>query len=193
MGIREQQKEKRREQILLAALQLFTHKGYTATKISDIAETAGMSTGLMFHYFESKEKLYEELIRLGISGPMSIMAVKYETPIVFFEQSAKQIFYFIKNDPFTANMFVLMSQALYNAAAPQSVKELLAGFDIFTPTAQLIRQGQQDGTIRQGDPNALAIAFWCAIQGIAEAMALYPDAAFPDSDWVVDILRRKTS
>ena len=27
-----------------------------------------MSRGLMFHYFESKEKLYEELIRMGLEG-----------------------------------------------------------------------------------------------------------------------------
>lgn len=191
MGIREEQKEKRRQEILFAGLKLFTRKGYTATKISDIAMLAGMSTGLMFHYFESKEKLYEELIKLGMSGPMSVMSVTYEEPITFFEESARMILDYIKSDPIVADMFVLMNQAFYNDAAPESVKALLSGFDTFTPTAKLIEAGQKNKTIRDGDPRALAAAFWCAIQGIAEEIAIHPDTPCPDSTWIVDIIRRK--
>jgi AcrR family transcriptional regulator len=65
---RKEQKEKRRQEILCAALELFVSRGYAATKITDIAAQANMSTGLMFHYFESKEKLYEELIRMGVEA-----------------------------------------------------------------------------------------------------------------------------
>ena len=68
MGIREEQREKRREEILAAGLDLFIRKGYVATKISDIAAQVGMSVGLLFHYFQSKENLYEELIKYGIQG-----------------------------------------------------------------------------------------------------------------------------
>lgn len=192
MSTREEQKEKRREEILSAGLDLFIRKGYAATKISDIAEYVGMSVGLLFHYFESKEKLYEELITLGVSGPMSVMAPTELEPIQFFEHVTKKIFYYIKNDSFTAKMFVLMSQAYYNEAAPQSIKDLLQGFDIFKPTTMLIQKGQANGTIREGDPLALAIAFWCAIQGIAEEIALNPDSPCPESDWMIDILRRKS-
>lgn len=191
MGIREKQKEKRREDILIAALDLFIRKGYSATKISDIAERVGMSAGLMFHYFKSKENLYEELIKYGISGPMKTMAQTSKEPIVFFEDAAEQIFEFLKTQPFFAKMFVLMSQANYNEAAPQSVKDMLQGFDIYTPTAMLIQKGQADGTIRDGEPYALAIAYWCAIQGIAEQIAVNPNFPCPESGWIVDILRRK--
>lgn len=191
MGIREEQKKQRRKAILSAGLNQFIRKGYAATKISDIAKEAGMSAGLMFHYFESKEKLYEELIRYGVSGPMSMMELACETPIAFFEQAASQILSFIQNEPDTAKMFVLMAQAFYNDAVPQGVKTLLAGFDIHTPTARLIEAGQKDLTIRDGDPRALALAFWCAIQGIAEELAVFPDAPCPDSEWIVDIIRRK--
>lgn len=191
MGVRQEQKEKRRQEILMAGLKLFTRKGYTATKISDIAKLAGMSTGLMFHYFKSKEELYEALIKLGVSGPMSVMSIPYCDPIVFFEESARLIFEYIKNEPMMADMFVLMSQAFYNDAAPAGVKKLLEGFDLYTPTAVLIEAGQKNHTIRDGDPRALAIAFWCAIQGIAEEMAIRPEEACPDSSWIVDIIRRK--
>lgn len=191
MGIREKQKEKRREDILVASLDLFIRKGYSATKISDIAERVGMSTGLMFHYFKSKEKLYEELVKYGISGPIKTMAPTDKEPLEFFEDAAKQIFQFIKTEPNFAKMFVLMRQVYYNEAAPQSVKDMLQGFDIYKPTAMLIQKGQTDGTIREGHPYALGMAYWCAIQGLAEQIAMNPDCPCPESDWIVDIIRRK--
>jgi len=192
LGIREEQKQKRREEILKASLNLFIRKGYAATKISDIAESVGMSAGLLFHYFKSKESVYEQLIEYGMSGPMHTMGNMGEAPpLVFFEQTAEQILFYIRTDAFVAGMFVLMSQAFLNDAAPQSVKDRLSGFDVYTPTARLIKKGQQEGTIREGDPMALAIAYWCAISGIAEQMAMNPDMPCPKSDWVVDMIRRK--
>ena len=59
METRKEQKERRRQEIINAALELFVSKGYAATKITDIAKRVNMSIGLMFHYFESKEALYE--------------------------------------------------------------------------------------------------------------------------------------
>lgn len=191
MGIREEQKEIRKKVIMTAALDLFIRKGYAATKISDIAKQAGMSTGLMFHYFDSKENLYEELVRFGVLGPMSMLELSYREPIKFFEDSAKKIFEDLKNNPESAKMFVLMSQAFYHDGAPTGVKDLLKGFDIITPTVGIIIEGQRNMTIREGDPYALSVAFWCAIQGIAEQVALQTGMPCPDSSWVVDIIRRK--
>lgn len=190
MGIRDEQKEKRRREILLAGLDLFIRNGYAATKISDIARRVGMSVGLLFHYFSSKEALYEELIRMGIAGPTGMMRLNESDPLRFFERAAEQIFTYLRTQPSVAKMFVLMSRAMENEAAPQSVKDMLGGFDLFTPSTLLIRQGQADGTIREGDPEALATAFWCAIQGIAEQAARNPGMACPESSWVVDIIRR---
>lgn len=192
MGIREEQKEKRRNEILEAGLDLFIRKGYTATKIKDIAERVGMSVGLLFHYFASKEVLYEELIKIGVSGPMSVMENTNMEPLAFFEITAEQIFKFIKEEAFVAKMFVLMSQAYYNDAAPEGVKEIITGFDIYKPTILLIQKGQENGTIKEGNPYALAIAYWCAIQGIAEQLAQNPEVPCPESDWIIDILRRKS-
>ena len=191
MGIRDEQKEKRREDILRAGLDLFIRKGYAATKIKDIADQVGMSVGLLFHYFKSKEELYEELIKYGISGPMGTMAGTDMEPLAFFEVTAERIFQYIQAEPFVAKMFVLMSQTFYSEAVPSRVKELLKDFDVYTPTAELMKQGQANGTIREGDPLALAIAYWCAIQGIAEQYALNPGYPCPEGDWIADIIRRK--
>lgn len=47
----------KRQQILDAALKLFADSGFHATSISNIAKEAGVSKGLMYNYFESKETL----------------------------------------------------------------------------------------------------------------------------------------
>jgi AcrR family transcriptional regulator len=129
MGIREQQKEKRRQEILEAGLDLFIRKGYSATKVKDIADQVGMSVGLLFHYFETKEKLYEELVKLGISGPMGMMTDTGMEPLAFFQMCAEQIFEYILAEPFGAKMFVLMSQVYYNEGTPQSIQNLMKDFD----------------------------------------------------------------
>ena len=189
---RKEQGEKRREEILFAALDLFIRKGYAATRTLDISQAVGVSEGLLFHHFETKEKLYEELIRRGVKAPQSIMSLPAADPIAFFEQAAASILKAIKTQPVTSKMFVLMNQAFFNEAASVVVKKLLKQMDIFTKSVPLIKAGQKNKTIRKGDPYALSLAFWSAICGIAANMALTPNAKCPDPEWVVDILRRKS-
>jgi AcrR family transcriptional regulator len=188
---RKEQGEKRREEILFAALDLFIRKGYAATRTLDISKAVGVSEGLLFHHFETKEKLYEELIRRGVQAPQGIMSLPAADPLAFFEQAAASILKAIKTQPVTSKMFILMNQAFYNEAASVVVKKLLKQMDIFTKSIPLIKAGQKNKTIRKGDPYALSIAFWSAINGIASNMALLPDAQCPKPEWVVDILRRK--
>ena len=49
--------EMRRKQIVEAAITLFDTQGYADTKISDITEKAGISKGLVYRYFKSKEDI----------------------------------------------------------------------------------------------------------------------------------------
>lgn len=56
-ALREKQKEQRTETILKAAISVMAEKGYHETRISDIATQAGVAYGLVYHYFESKEKI----------------------------------------------------------------------------------------------------------------------------------------
>ena len=55
-------RKERRSEILNVALELFAHDGYHATSISTIARKAGISKGLLYNYFKSKEELLKELI-----------------------------------------------------------------------------------------------------------------------------------
>lgn len=192
MVTRIEQKEKRREEILEAALDVFIRKGYAATKIANIATEAGMSIGLLFHYFESKAALYEELIRMGVQGPNSMMdMLDKSNPIAYFETAAAQIFQLIHDMPFVAKMFALMNHACYSEGIPPKAKEMAMTVDFYTLTVPIIKAGQKDGSIREGNAYALSMAFWTAIQGVAEAAGLNPGIPLPESDWIVDIIRRK--
>lgn len=73
LKIREKQRVERRQQILECGLDMIVSRGFEATKIRDIADKLQISVGLFFNYFESKETLYEELVKIGLSGPASVL------------------------------------------------------------------------------------------------------------------------
>jgi AcrR family transcriptional regulator len=56
------QAEERRLQIMETALSIFAEKGFTEASIKDLADAAGISSGLMYHYFPSKELLLEATV-----------------------------------------------------------------------------------------------------------------------------------
>ncbi len=61
--MRQDEKSQRsREQILEAALRLFSHQGYRATSIREIAAGAGLSTGNVYHHFKDKEAIFRALL-----------------------------------------------------------------------------------------------------------------------------------
>ena len=53
-----------KERILEAALEVFSHKGFHPATTDEIAERAGVGKGTLYRYFETKEKLFAELVRL---------------------------------------------------------------------------------------------------------------------------------
>lgn len=56
-------KEARPGEILEAALELFAEKGFAATKLTEVAKHAGVSKGTVYLYFESKEALFQALVK----------------------------------------------------------------------------------------------------------------------------------
>ena len=54
---RRQQKEERREQILDAAVRIFSDKGFAGASMRDISREVGVTEGLLYHYFEGKDQL----------------------------------------------------------------------------------------------------------------------------------------
>src|SRR5688572_23691931 len=59
------QVDERRAQLLALGLQLFTDHTYDELSIDDIAGAAGISKGLLYHYFPSKRDYYVEVVRMA--------------------------------------------------------------------------------------------------------------------------------
>lgn len=188
---RDEQKEKRRMDILAAGLDLFVRNGYQATKVSDIAKKLNMSVGLLFHYFESKEKLYEELVTMGLAGTKMPMQMKFDSPIMFFEGFVNQLFANVKKHPMIAQIFILMAEAGRNETTPPAVRKIALQVDAIEQSVEIIKQGQRLGEIRQGNPLALSNAFWCSVQGIIEQLATNSEQPFPEVEWIIDIIRER--
>ncbi len=189
MTKRSEQKEKRREAILKAGLHLFVRKGYAATKITDIAEQVGMSIGLLYNYFGSTEALYEALLNIALSARTGQYFPAYNSPLEYFAKSAERLLAVIKTDPYIAEYFLLVNQAQRNPDLPQAIKEKMKQNDMMEKSVAIIAEGQLQGTIRQGEPLALALAFWLAIQGYVEMIALYPGTPYPEVAWFMGILK----
>ncbi len=187
---REEQKEQRRKQILLTGLELFVKKGYAATQIIDIASAADISTGLLFHYFESKEKLYNELVRMGLQGTQSVSIGQETEPIAFFTDFLKALFQYAKEQSWTAKMFVLIQQAQHKEGTPPEAYALAKEVNTIEYTVDIIRKGQENGTIKAGDPAALSMAFWFCVQGIMAQYAINSSVPLPEPEWIVDIIRK---
>ena len=61
-AVSDAEKEKRRDDILLAAKKVFSKKGFASTTIADVAKAAHLSYGSIYWYFDSKEALFHELM-----------------------------------------------------------------------------------------------------------------------------------
>lgn len=56
-------KEDRPQEITAAALHAFAEKGYAATRVEEVAKRAGVSKGLLYLYFKTKEELFKAVVR----------------------------------------------------------------------------------------------------------------------------------
>lgn len=188
MSIREEQKEQRYAQLLMVGLDEFIHKGYYGTSTREIAKKAGISSGLMFHYFESKQALYEAIVEMGCGKMDEWINDTKTNPLELLKNVVSQIFFDVQNNPVYCKMFIFMDQAQRNKEISEKVADLLSGPNIIEQTVPLIERGQKEGLIRGGDALSLSMTFWCAVQGVAQGKADAPHVQMPSVDWLISIL-----
>lgn len=189
MTKKEKQYEMRKWQILDIALSHFIRYGFYGTSTRKIAEEAGISSGLMFHYFPSKLTLYESLVEIGCEK-LTIDSGEGESPMMFFEKQVEWFLSVATQNSFASKMFVFMGLVVINAKdvserAAQMVKE----HDVEAMSVPYIEKGQKLGVIRQGDPLTLSVLFYSSIQGFAETLVAKDDLKLPEKEWFLAILR----
>lgn len=75
-------RQEKRKLILETALELFAENGYYGTSISHIAKKAGISKGLLYNYFESKEDVLKSIIQSGYEAAYNHLELNKEGMLV---------------------------------------------------------------------------------------------------------------
>lgn len=78
--------DERRQEILDGAMRLFSEKGYDRTSISDISKFLGISQGLCYRYFKSKEEIFESAIDEYANNIVEEMIKVIKAPNMSFEE-----------------------------------------------------------------------------------------------------------
>lgn len=84
---RRRRKDARPAELVAAAADLFSEKGFAATRLDDVAARAGVSKGTLYLYFDSKEALFKAVIREGIVPALE----EGEAMLERFEGSAAEL------------------------------------------------------------------------------------------------------
>jgi AcrR family transcriptional regulator len=142
----QQIRDARRESILRAAEQVFAEKGFSFTKISDIASAAGLSHGLVYHYFDSKEALFSALIDGKMSRFETDLEQEGDSAYERLTRSLEASFGRIRDRP---ESMQLMTQAMLIGGLPDTLREV--AFErarlLVDRTRALIEECQSDGNI----------------------------------------------
>lgn len=183
--------DERKKQLLWIALDEFIEKGYYGTSTREIARKAGVSSGLLFHYFDSKESIYLELINIG-AAEMRINTEKaLESPKEYLIQTLKNTFEQLESNTFFRKMFVFMDSVQHTNINNKEIVLLLEPVDICKQWIPVILEGQRRGEFREGNPHSLCVAIFGAVQGIAQEKARTPDTPLPEIDWLMNMLAER--
>jgi AcrR family transcriptional regulator len=165
-------KDERRDAILAAARGVFARKGLAATKISDLAAAAGLSHGLVYHYFASKEAVYAAIVEsvldeatadiLGIAASGGRPAERLQAVVEHMLARGEQ-------QPET---LILVVQAFVAEAVPEGVRGRLVRFATEAQAAivALFAEGQATGDFDpEQDARELTSLLFATIHGLAIA------------------------
>ena len=180
--------DERKKQLLRVALDVFIEKGYYGTSTREIARRAGVSSGLLFHYFSSKESIYHELVKIGVEEMRIDAEIAMKTPREYLFQTIKNVLEQLESNPSFGKMFVFMDNVQYTTVNDKEIELLLKSIDICRQWIPVIIEGQRRGEFRTGDSHALCVAIFGAIQGIAQEKVRIPNTPLPKIDWLMDMI-----
>jgi len=82
----ERRKDDRPREIIAAAFEEFAAKGYADTRLQDVARRAGVSKGLPYLYFETKEELFKAVVRRLVKPRFDELMTRMEDSVLSAEE-----------------------------------------------------------------------------------------------------------
>ncbi len=170
--------EEKRRLILDAAVKVFARHGYHTSRVSDIAEEAGIAHGLLYHYFSSKEEVLATVFRENwgaLLGRFDRVASSDEPADEQLRGIAKTLLRTWRNDPDLVR--VMVREVARSAHLDEQVDEIRAAF---ATIENVIARGQAEGTFRPDlDPR---LASWIFYGGLEEILTGWVLGQLPDGD-----------
>ncbi|MCC7300486.1 MAG: TetR family transcriptional regulator [Verrucomicrobia bacterium] len=149
-----------RQRILKTAIGLFAKKGFAGTSVDEIVDTTGINKRMVYHYFGSKELLYQEALATEYA---KLEALELETlhPDEPVEKVVSSIvstyFSFLLDNP---DFVMLLLQENMNRGLNLDKMEMpLSKSPMLELLIQVVKTGQKNGTVRKNiDPRFLLIS-----------------------------------
>jgi AcrR family transcriptional regulator len=187
----------RREELLAAAVRVFAQKGYHTCRVSDIAEEAGVSHGLVYHYFASKDEVLETIFRENwgpIGAAIAGIGATDEAAPEQLRKVAALVLHAWRRDPETVR--VLVREISRSPVLQERIGEFQQAFDALE---RMIVRGQERGELdRELHPRFAVYAMWGMLDEVLTAWVLgrlpaEPEAVATAEATVTAMLRRAFS
>jgi AcrR family transcriptional regulator len=169
----------RRDAIVQAATRVFARNGLAQSKISDIAAEAGLSHGLVYHYFDSKEAVFSAIVDAMIARIDEDLAMPHERAleriVASFERHRAR-----HCEPIDEQR--ILAQAMMQGAVPPEIQARLTSHfaHVYRTLRDWIAEAQQQGDIDAAVPAAELAATWiCVVRGMSLRLPGMPDLPFP--------------
>jgi len=159
--------EDRRAQILDAAAKVFSKKGFSGSRMDDIVEASGLSKGLLYWYFKSKDAIIVALLDRLVAGEMGHIGrlpteggSARERLARLSHKTVKELNAMNKLLPITFDYYSLASRN-------KAVKKLFKGYmeTYYRSFSEVISQGVRAGEFSPVDERVAGIAFGAIIEG----------------------------
>jgi AcrR family transcriptional regulator len=161
------------DKILEAALECFAEKGYDGTRIRQIAERAEVTEGALYRHYASKEEVAKALFKYHL-GRFSAALHQTATASLPVEERLRAMIrggLQLYRESRAAFNFVLLRPPGFNPDLPADFLYPVEAVEI------LVKEGQQAGIIRAGQPNVVAAIFLgCLLRPIIVSEGAAPGA-----------------
>lgn len=180
-----------------AAIKLFAKKGLAATSVQDIASNAGISIGLLYRHYKTKDELFNELVSYAAEG-LDRIATRFESdhsPVDLIQEFTMEILNDLDKDDEYAQFQMLMNQALTIEDPSPQIQHLSKLSDkLFNQTTRLIEKGQKLGQFKQGNASEMAFFYFASIQGMTMIRLIKSEQYLtPSSQIVTAFLMRESN
>jgi AcrR family transcriptional regulator len=180
MGARPKLTQKRRTQMLEAAMEVIAERGLCDTRIADVADRAGLSPALVVYYFGSKEKLLTE----ALAYAEDLFYIEAFRELTGIEGASRRLVRLIElacppvvrreADEYWTLWVELWSRALRNEVAARKREALERRWR--NTIAEVVREGQRSGEFGPCDPERFATYLSALMDGLA-LQVLFGDPA----------------